>query len=41
MQLVDYFEHDVAKHTGGRSIWGGGREGRTGKVKNNNSELIE
>ncbi|WP_248062682.1 HNH endonuclease [Paenibacillus silvae] len=32
MQLVDYYEHEVAKHTGGRSIWGGGRKGRKGKL---------
>jgi hypothetical protein len=32
MQLVDYYEHEVAKHTGGRSIWGGGRKGREGKL---------
>ncbi|MCF6796558.1 T7SS effector LXG polymorphic toxin [Priestia megaterium] len=32
MQLVDYYEHEVAKHTGGRAIWGGGRAGREGKL---------
>ncbi|MED4401596.1 T7SS effector LXG polymorphic toxin [Metabacillus fastidiosus] len=32
MQLVDYYEHEVAKHTGGRSLWGGGRKGREGKL---------
>ncbi|MCU7675643.1 HNH endonuclease [Bacillus thuringiensis] len=33
MQLVDYFEHEVARHTGGRAYWGGGRDGRNGKIK--------
>lgn len=27
MQLVDYFEHEAAKHTGGRAYWGGGSSG--------------
>ncbi|SEB21635.1 HNH endonuclease, partial [Bacillus nitratireducens] len=33
MQLVDYFEHEAAKHTGGRAYWGGGKNGRNGKIK--------
>ncbi|MGU3370245.1 HNH endonuclease [Bacillus mycoides] len=33
MQLVDYFEHEVARHTGGRAYWGGGKDGRNGKIK--------
>ena len=28
MQLVDADKHDAARHTGGRSIWGGGSESR-------------
>ena len=28
MQLVDANDHSAARHTGGRSIWGGGRESR-------------
>lgn len=28
MQLVDANAHNVARHTGGRSIWGGGSENR-------------
>ena len=28
MQLVDSDEHDICRHTGGRSIWGGGSEYR-------------
>lgn len=28
MQLVDANAHSAARHTGGRSIWGGGRESR-------------
>lgn len=28
MQLVDANEHSAARHTGGKSIWGGGRESR-------------
>ena len=28
MQLVDYDIHDGTRHTGGKSIWGGGRENR-------------
>ena len=28
MQLVNAAEHNAARHTGGRSIWGGGKENR-------------
>uniref|UniRef100_UPI001EF06121 HNH endonuclease n=1 Tax=Paenibacillus tepidiphilus TaxID=2608683 RepID=UPI001EF06121 len=41
MQIVDYFEHQVAGHTGGRAIWGGGRAGRKGKIKRKIAELIK
>ncbi|WP_207652032.1 HNH endonuclease, partial [Clostridium beijerinckii] len=37
MQLVDYYEHK-APHTGGRAYWGGGLEGRKGKIK---KQIIE
>nr|WP_239208800.1 HNH endonuclease [Brevibacillus laterosporus] len=40
MQFVDYFEHDSARHTGGRAIWGGGRAGRTGKIKKKILEML-
>ncbi|OPH46699.1 hypothetical protein BC351_14535 [Paenibacillus ferrarius] len=40
MQIVDYFEHQVAGHTGGRAIWGGGKPGRSGKLKNEILELL-
>lgn len=33
MQLVDSKTHFDTRHTGGRSIWGGGKEGRKGKFK--------
>ena len=26
MELVDFTQHDKAKHTGGKSIWGGGND---------------
>lgn len=32
MQLVNYYQHK-APHTGGRAYWGGGLEGRKGKIK--------
>ncbi len=32
MQIVDFFEHDAAPHTGGRAIWGGGVPGRKGHL---------
>ncbi|MED1048583.1 HNH endonuclease [Bacillus mycoides] len=41
MQLVDYYEHQVAGHTGGRAIWGGGDDGRTGKLKKIILEMIK
>ncbi|CEY49613.1 Uncharacterised protein [Streptococcus pneumoniae] len=41
MQLVDYYEHQVAGHTGGRAIWGGGDDGRTGKLKEIILEMIK
>lgn len=28
MQLVDAYDHNAARHTGGRSLWGGGSESR-------------
>jgi predicted ribonuclease toxin of YeeF-YezG toxin-antitoxin module len=40
MQMVDYFEHQVASHTGGRAIWGGGEAGRKGKIKKSILEMI-
>jgi hypothetical protein len=40
MQLVDYFEHDAAKHTGGRAYWGGGKNGRSGKIKKDITKKI-
>lgn len=33
MQLVDYFEHEAAKHTGGRAYWSVGNNVRNGKIK--------
>ncbi|RAN84853.1 HNH endonuclease [Bacillus sp. SRB_331] len=41
MQLVNYYEHQVAGHTGGRAIWGGGDDGRTGKLKKIILEMIK
>lgn len=38
MQIVNYFEHQVAGHTGGRAIGGGGLNGRNGKIK---KEILE
>ncbi|MFB8375146.1 HNH endonuclease [Paenibacillus taichungensis] len=38
MQIVDYFEHQAAGHTGGRAIWGGGKKGRSGKI---NKQILE
>jgi hypothetical protein len=32
MQLVDSETHAKTGHTGGRAIWGGGEEGRSGKT---------
>ncbi|WP_083678296.1 HNH endonuclease [Paenibacillus sp. FSL R7-0337] len=40
MQIIDYFEHQVSGHTGGRAIWGGGRKGRKGKIKKNILEMM-
>ncbi|ADM71326.1 hypothetical protein GMA19_03517 [Paenibacillus polymyxa E681] len=40
MQVVDYFEHQAAGHTGGRAVWGGGKPGRTGKLKNKILEML-
>lgn len=39
MQIVDYFEHQAASHTGGRAIWGGGEAGRKGEIKKQILEL--
>lgn len=45
MQLVDYEVHSVAKHTGGRVYWGGGSDGRKGKIerrmKNQIMEMVK
>ncbi|MED1798054.1 HNH endonuclease [Brevibacillus porteri] len=40
MQIVDYFEHQVAGHTGGRAIWGGGEAGRKGQIKKKILEML-
>ncbi|MEK3979148.1 T7SS effector LXG polymorphic toxin [Psychrobacillus sp. FSL K6-2836] len=40
MQIVDYFEHQSASHTGGRAIWGGGEAGRKGEIKKQILEMI-
>ena len=40
MQIVKYFEHDSAPHTGGRAIWGGGQAGRKGEFKKDILEAI-
>jgi hypothetical protein len=40
MQIVDYYEHQVSGHTGGRAIWGGGRAGREGKLKKKILEML-
>ncbi|WP_231869697.1 HNH endonuclease [Paenibacillus riograndensis] len=40
MQIIDYFEHQVSGHTGGRAIWGGGRSGRKGSIKNKILEMF-
>ncbi|MGG0277502.1 HNH endonuclease [Bacillus rhizoplanae] len=40
MQIVDYFEHQAASHTGGRAIWGGGEAGRKGEIKKRILEMI-
>ncbi|WP_369127039.1 hypothetical protein [Bacillus weihaiensis] len=39
MQIVDYFEHQAASHTGERAIWGGGEAGRKGEIKKQILEL--
>lgn len=41
MQLVDYYEYQVACHTGGRAILGGGDNGRTGKLEKIILEMIK
>ncbi|WP_226658916.1 HNH endonuclease [Pseudalkalibacillus hwajinpoensis] len=41
MQIVDYFEHQSASHTGGRAIWGGGEAGRRGEIKKKILERIK
>jgi hypothetical protein len=40
MQIVDYFEHQAAGHTGGRAIWGGGESGRKGIIKKEILEMV-
>ena len=41
MQLVDSEIHDAAKHTGGRAYWGGGTDGRKGRIKSEIIRLIK
>ncbi|WP_246234974.1 HNH endonuclease, partial [Bacillus aquiflavi] len=40
MQIVNYYEHQAASHTGGRAIWGGGEAGRKGEIKKRILEMI-
>ncbi|MDA7027417.1 HNH endonuclease [Bacillus sp. CLL-7-23] len=41
MQLVNSEIHDAAKHTGGRAYWGGGTNGRKGKIKSAIKKQVE